>query len=256
MPVTEELPLTQLPDSFLEAVALHLAQYSIGFLRIEDTPRGQDAFLLGSGTLVTVGTTHAILTAHHVLQVLPKSGRLGLILSPTIHQHTIDTQALVYKEIARGTVDSEGPDLGAVILAPSIAAAIAARKTFYNLDSRRVQLLETPPDRHDGVWFVHGFVNDRTVEERGRAVRLTCCSRRPRLLCVPGELRRAPCCTDQFRRYEWWRFVASPSHPRSGGKRSSQDISPFWGSLLPGGDYRYSMWRQMSRPVQRVQGRV
>ncbi len=168
MPQTEEVPIRHLPNSLLEAVALDLAQYSIGFLRIEDTPRGQDAILLGSGTLVTVGSTHAILTAHHVLQVLPKHGRVGLILSPTLHQHTVDTQALVYREIARGTIDSEGPDLGAVILAPSIAAAIAAKKTFYNLDSRREQLLHTPPDLHDGVWFVHGFVGERTVEEPGR----------------------------------------------------------------------------------------
>jgi hypothetical protein len=168
MPLTEEVPITQLPDSLLAAVALDLAQYSIGFLRIEDTPQGQDALLLGSGTLVRAGTTHAILTAHHVLQALPKNGRLGLILLPTLHQHTVDTQTLVYKEIARGTVNSEGPDLGAVILTPSIAAVIAAKKTFYNLDSRRAQLLETPPDRHEGVWFVHGFVDERTVEEPGK----------------------------------------------------------------------------------------
>jgi len=165
---TEEVPIRHLPDSLLEAVALHLAQYSIGFLRIEDTPRGQDAILLGSGTLVTTGSTRAILTAHHVLQVLPKHGRVGLILSPTLHQHTVDTQALVYREIARGTIDAEGPDLGAVILAPSIAAAIAAKKTFYNLDARREQLLHKPPELHDGVWFVHGFVDERTVEEPGR----------------------------------------------------------------------------------------
>lgn len=168
MPQTEEITIGQLPDSLFEAVALHLAQYSIGFLRIEQTPRGQDAILLGSGTLVTVGSTHAILTAHHVLQVLPKHGRIGLILSPTLHQHTVDIQALVYKEIARGTIDAEGPDLGAVILAPAIAPAIAAKKTFYNLDACREQLLHTPPDLHDGAWFVHGFVDERTVEEPGR----------------------------------------------------------------------------------------
>lgn len=168
MPTTEEVPNTQLSDSLLEAVAQDLAQYSIGFLRVEDTPRGQDANLLGSGTLVTVGSTHAVLTAHHVLQVLPKEGRLGLILSSALHRHTVDTQALEYRVIARGAVDSEGPDLGAVILTPPVAAAIAAKKMFYNLDSRREQLLHAPPDRHDGVWFVHGFVGERTVEESGR----------------------------------------------------------------------------------------
>ena len=168
MPQSEEVLIGQLPHSLLEAVALNLAQYSIGFLRIEDTPRGQDAILLGSGTLVTTGSTRAILTAHHVLEVLPKRGRVGLILSPTLHQHTVETQALQYREIARGTIDAEGPDLGAVMLTPSIAASIAAKKVFYNLDARREQLLRAPPDPHDGAWFVHGFVGERTVEEPGR----------------------------------------------------------------------------------------
>ena len=162
------VPITELSETLLAEVTQDLARYSIGFLGIEDTPRGQNARLLGSGTLVTAGKTHAILTAHHVIQVLPKKGRLGLILAPTLHQHTVDTNALVYKEIARGVVDSDGPDLGAVILPPSIAATIAAKKTFYNLSSRRDQLLLAPPDRQEGVWFVHGFVDEGTREEPGR----------------------------------------------------------------------------------------
>ena len=168
MRVTEEIPITQMPASLFEVVTLALNQYSVGFLRIEETPRGQDAVLLGSGTLVTVGETQAILTAHHVLQVLPTEGRVGLVLSTKLQQYTVDTQALVYREIARGTVDADGPDLGAVILAPSIAAAIGAKKTFYNLGLRRETLLETPPDRREGLWFVHGFLAERTVEEPGR----------------------------------------------------------------------------------------
>lgn len=168
MPLVEEIPISQLPTTFLDAVCRDLAHYSIGFFRIEDTPQGQDAVLLGSGTLVKVGGTHAILTAHHVLKVLPKNGRLGLLLSPTLNQHSVDTQGLNYIEIARGTVDSEGPDLGVVILAPYIATAIAAKKSFYNLDLHRVQQLETPPDRHNGVWLVHGFVDERTVDEPGK----------------------------------------------------------------------------------------
>ncbi len=136
---------------------------------MEDTPRGQDAFLLGSGTLVAVGETRAILTAHHVIRVLPRDRRLGLLLSPTLQQHTIDTQGLAFLEIDRGTDDSTGPDLGAVILTPSIASSIGAKKTFYNLDRRRDAQLNAPLDRRDGVWFVHGFIDEKTVEEPGTA---------------------------------------------------------------------------------------
>jgi hypothetical protein len=114
---------------------------------------------------VSVGTTHAILTAHHVLSVLPRSGRLGLILSSTAKQHTIDITGIAYVPIARGTRDSEGPDLGAIILSPSIASAIGTKKVFYNLDAHRDQLISSPPDIRDGFWFVNGFVDEKTIEE-------------------------------------------------------------------------------------------
>jgi hypothetical protein len=45
----EELPITALPETLLEAVARDLANFSVGFLRVEATPEGEDAVLLGSG---------------------------------------------------------------------------------------------------------------------------------------------------------------------------------------------------------------
>lgn len=161
----EFVKVTDLPASLMDGIVCDLAAYSIGFLRLQDTSQGQDAFLLGSGTLVEIGSTRAILTAHHVIQVLTQRGRLGILLSPTLQPHTIDTQGVTYLKIARGDVDSTGPDLGAVLLAPHIAGAIAAKKIFYNLDLRRERLLHHPPDSRDGVWFVHGFLNEKTVRQ-------------------------------------------------------------------------------------------
>lgn len=168
MPPVEELPLGELPEGVIEAAAQDLAHYSVGFLRFESTPRGPDAVLLGSGTLVSIGSIRAVLTAHHVVSILPATGRLGLIIEPTLQPHTVDTQGLTYLKIARGAIDSNGPDLGAMVFAPSIAGAIAARKTFYSLELRRDRLLSNPPDLHDGFWFVNGFIEEWTVEERGR----------------------------------------------------------------------------------------
>jgi hypothetical protein len=65
-------------------------------------------------------------------------------------------------------MDSEGPDLGAIILDPSIAGTIAAKKTFYNLELRRKQMLLQPPHLRDGFWFVNGFIHEKTIEEPGR----------------------------------------------------------------------------------------
>lgn len=168
MPSVEEIPLGELPEGVIEAASKDLAEYCVGFVRVEDTPRGQDAVLLGSGTLVAIDSVRAVLTAHHVVSILPTIGRLGLILGPTLQQHTVDTQGVTYLKIARGTIDANGPDLGAVVFAPSIAGAIAAKKTFYNLELRREPLLSSAPDLHDGFWFVNGFVAENTVEERGK----------------------------------------------------------------------------------------
>lgn len=166
MPPLENCYSGDLPPSVIEAAACGIADYSIGFVRIENTPHGQDAVLLGSGTLVSVGSKRAVLTANHVVSILPRVGRLGLIISPGFQQHTVDTQGLTYLQIARGTVvDADGPDLGAVVLAPSIASAIAAKKTFYNLDLRRDQMVHSPPDLHDGLWFINGFVDEFTAVE-------------------------------------------------------------------------------------------
>lgn len=166
MPSFEEIPLDKLPESLLEDVSRYLARFSVGFVRVEDTATNLDATLLGSGTAVSIGTARGVLTAHHVIEVLPKTGRLGLILGPERQRHTINVQGLTYLKIARGSNDPNGPDLGGVLLAPSIAGDIEARKVFYNLDARREEMLSNPPDLQTGVWFVNGFVAERTVEER------------------------------------------------------------------------------------------
>lgn len=133
MPPVEKILLGELPEGVIEAASKDLAEYCVGFVRVEETPRGQDAVLLGSGTLISIGSVQAVLTAHHVVSILPTIGRLGLILGPTVHNYTVDTHGVTYLKIARGTVDANGPDLGAVVFATAIAGAIAAKKTFYTI---------------------------------------------------------------------------------------------------------------------------
>ena len=163
----EEILIGELPPALLKAIMSDLIMYSVGFVSLGKTPYGTDAILLGSGTLVKVGVTHAVLTAHHVLEVLPRIGRLSLILSQSSQPYTFNTQGLEYLKIDRGTKDSDGPDIGAVVLAPNIAASIQAKKVFYNLEIRRDRLLKTPPHLRDGVWFVNGFIDEETTTRRG-----------------------------------------------------------------------------------------
>lgn len=163
----EDLPLKEIPDAILNSILHAVADYTVGFLRLDDTPRGKNLTLLGSGTLITVNSVDAILTAHHVLTELPRSGPLGLVLSERINAPMISTIGLRYLEIDRGTIDSDGPDLGAVILSPAITSELRAKKSFHNLDVRRDALLTQPSAIEDGLWILQGFVGEWTTEEFG-----------------------------------------------------------------------------------------
>ncbi len=155
--------LKDLPRDLFDAVVQDLAMYTIAFLHLEKAAAGKQVELLGSGVLVSIGNIRAILTAHHVVQTLPRTGRLGLLLEKTPVPHTVDAGGVAFLEIARGGRDSDGPDIAAIVLAPQIASAIAAKKTFFDLKSHREQLLNNPPELRDGVWFAQGFLEERTV---------------------------------------------------------------------------------------------
>src|SRR5258706_12545697 len=124
----EDLPLSKISDNVLETIMRRVANYTVGFLRIEKGQRGKDITLLGSGTLVTVSGLNAILTAHHVIEVLPTRGELGVVFSETLTHATFATEGLRYLKIDRGTLDSEGADLGAVIFPPNIVSMLSAKK--------------------------------------------------------------------------------------------------------------------------------
>ena len=159
----EVIFVKDLPASFVEGVVERLAAYTIAFLRIGPTARNPPADLLGSGVLVSAGSTRAILTAHHVAQVLPAAGRIGLFLGRTTQPHTIDREGLSVLKIARGNEDASGPDLAAIVLSASVAGSIGAMKSFFNLDKFRDQLLNDPPAPDLGAWFAQGFLEERTT---------------------------------------------------------------------------------------------
>ena len=153
-----------LPEFVFDEVRENIRHYTVGFYRAE---KGVDPVLLGSGVLVSVRNKRAILTAHHVIQVMkePREKRtLGLLFADRSEAHAVDPAAIRLLEIARGKRDSDGPDLGAVVLTPhsSILSSINAYKIFFNLDKRREQMLQSPPRLRDGIWAAQGFVGELT----------------------------------------------------------------------------------------------
>jgi hypothetical protein len=155
--------IKDLPPSLIDTVVQELSAYTIAFLRVGESSANPPADLLGSGVLVSVGSTRAILTAHHVIEVLPETGRIGLFLGRTAQPHSIDLGGISILRLARGTYDATGPDLAAILLSSPIAGSIQAKKSFISLDRHREQALDAPPAVNDGAWFAQGFLEERTT---------------------------------------------------------------------------------------------
>jgi len=165
--------LRQTPAALLADACRGISNFSIGFVKIEGTGDAQTATLGGSGTLVQIGDTSAIVTACHVLDHLRGDATIGLLLAttgaPVLQRITLRSEAIGWVRIARGNADAEGPDLGLLLLSSLDAAALKARKSFYNLSSRE-WLLHNPPALDGGIWVLCGFGDEATTErgpERG-----------------------------------------------------------------------------------------
>ncbi len=153
---------------FLEKAASVVSYYTVGLVKLEESTMPQDARLSGSGTLVEIDRTYAILTADHVIENLPHAGELGLIL-PTIppaqlYRLTIPMKFIEKICVARGANESDGPDLAILILPQSHLGIIKAVKSFYNLPKRRNRLLENLPPINDGFWVLSGMSDEVTID--------------------------------------------------------------------------------------------
>lgn len=63
-----------------EQISTDVAHYVIGLVTVAMQNGVEEATCAGSGSLVTVGSLHGILTAAHVLDALPKQGAVGVVL--------------------------------------------------------------------------------------------------------------------------------------------------------------------------------
>jgi len=164
MDATESVTIAR---DLLEKAASELADYSIGFVKLKETDSSMDGELGGSGTLVSINGRHAILTADHVLENLPDSGDIGLIL-PTrfeakLHRVTLDMALAQKIKIARGSVESEGPDLGVLLIPTPTVNTIKSNKSFYNLSKQYNQVSGNLPIDL-GIWLLCGMAHEWTSD--------------------------------------------------------------------------------------------
>ena len=153
-------------QDFLRTTSERLGDYLVGFVLLEG---GGEARLGGSGTFVSIDNRHAILTADHVIQNLPSSGEVGLVLisgfRPQLHSPKLNMDYVQKVTVARGSEPSKGPDLALLVLPDHDVATIKGIKSFFNLGIRREKMLREPPDQEVGQWILSGMAAEWTTEE-------------------------------------------------------------------------------------------
>ena len=152
----------------LETVRGDLTDSAVGFVKFLPQNKPTEMALAGSGTLISVGGVRAILTAQHVISNLPNSGPIGLITptrhGPIRHRTVVDMERVRKIPIAKGTDDSQGPDLGLLILSASDWAQLPSGKIFFNLSKRSEKMLNDPPPTIKGAWVLCGMVAEWTSD--------------------------------------------------------------------------------------------
>ena len=134
-----EMFLADIPDALIDDARRRMGNFVVGFVRLTTDARGEDGSLAGSGTLVQIRKTYGILTAQHVLDDLPTTGPIGLVLPKSPDAPQQPGKPLILAESTRrigfgcGLDESEGPDLAVLMLAPSDVDWLRPRKSFFDL---------------------------------------------------------------------------------------------------------------------------
>lgn len=97
-----------------EQISKDISYFTIGFATLSVQGNVEDAVCAGSGTLVTVGSLHGILTAAHVLGNLPTKGQVGLVThadDPTRFQKQVIMMEHTDSVVMRGRSTKKAPTL-------------------------------------------------------------------------------------------------------------------------------------------------
>lgn len=161
-----DVPISVMPDALLAHAMDRIGWYSTILTRVRlEGPRGEEAEQAGTGTLVRTGRVYGILTAHHVAELFEDGWRLGVVLIPQVHTHSIMPELYEIIHIARGSIDCEGPDLSFLRIHDPHVGTIKAYKSFYDLDAFRGSFLSSPPPPTTGAWFLFGASQVLTTHE-------------------------------------------------------------------------------------------
>ncbi|MCJ7497963.1 MAG: hypothetical protein MUO78_07505 [candidate division Zixibacteria bacterium] len=129
----EKIQIKDLPPDLVDEIVEKIKPYVIGLLRINKDNRGEEAQLLGSGTLVQIQDKYGIITAQHLANELEKFNKLGLNIASHEHKVVVQIPSLRIVKIGTYIRNSMGQDLAVIILPEESIGTIKAKKSFWNI---------------------------------------------------------------------------------------------------------------------------
>jgi hypothetical protein len=155
-------------------IARDVSNFMIGFGIINVRNNVEHVVSAGSGTLVTVGSIHGILTAGHVLKkdpqdtkdARPDNGDVAIILhfeTPEQFRRITLGMERTQKLVIRENRWPNGSDLGFLRLSENDAAMLGAISSFYNVTKHRDDVLANRLPSPDSTDAIVGIIHERTT---------------------------------------------------------------------------------------------
>lgn len=123
-----------------DRIARDLGNFTVALFGVFESTNGERLQLAGTGTLVSVGGSHYILTARHVWEeILEKARAVGITLKENAdHQYLMGTKEIVPFGPPKPSAWNEwGPDLAFLRVPHERVGDIEVYRAFYNLTKPR-----------------------------------------------------------------------------------------------------------------------
>jgi hypothetical protein len=155
-----ESQLTQIRNS----AAGEIGTFAIAIIRESDVVGKSQ--LLGSGTLVQIGTTKGIMTAQHIARNIRPDSSIGIAILKTEHRISVSGGDLNRIDIGVPVREGAGPDISFLNLPESIVNTISASRSFFNLSTSESRFRSALFHDPEGIYAISG-VADLDVTREG-----------------------------------------------------------------------------------------
>jgi hypothetical protein len=151
--------IKDIPQSLLDEIfELNLQHYFVPILALRTERCKEPVKLIGSGTLVGIGSSYHILTAAHVWDATEAFPSLGLVIAHRGSPLSIQREYIQARRLRGSGSEEFGPDLALLALPAPNVSQIRAHKSFLDLMRQRDKCCADSPPQDFGVWAVTGMV--------------------------------------------------------------------------------------------------